>query len=329
MTRGKGAALVALGATAGATVLALVLYLTGELGEPEGRADRDAPSSKAMADPVRDPALRQRLGIVTAPLAEFSGAQQASGFARGLDAGALAAIMAEIDSARAAAAASQAEVSRLETLFRNDVSASRRAVEVARSQAAADAARLRLARQRIGLEYGPGVAGLGDAGTHQLVARIASGNAALIRIDVPGVLLTPGSRVQVRAGDVGASARVLGPAAAADSKLQSAGVLAVLTGPAVRQVLAGRVLAVQTPSGPAISGVLVPREAVVRYQGQMWVYRQQGGKFEREVLTGPQPVSEGWLVQTEFKPGDVIVIHGGTGLLALESRPAQSSGEED
>ena len=329
MTRGKGVALVALGAAAGASVLAFALYLAGDLGEQEGEADRDAPVAEASPDPVRDLALRQRLGIATAPLAAFSGAQEVSGFARGLDAGALAAIMAEIDSARATATASQAEATRLEALYRNDISASRRAVEAARAQAAADIARLRLARQRIGLEYGAGLAALGDAGLHQLVARIATGDAALIRIDVPGVLLAPGARVQIRAGDVGVSARVLGPAAAADSKLQSAGVLAILAGPAVRQVLAGRVLAVQTPSGPAVSGVLVPRDAVVRYQGQIWVFRKQGGKFEREVLTEPQQVSEGWLVQSGLKPGDEIVVHGGTGLLALESRPAQSSGEED
>lgn len=329
MNGGKGAALVAMGATAGASILALALYWAGDLGEKEGEARRDKPVATASPDPVRDPALRQRLGIVVAPLAAWSGAQQAGGFAKGLDAGALAAIVAEIDSARATAAASQAEATRLDALYHNDVSASRRALEAARAQAAADLARLRLARQRVGLEYGPGLASLGDAGLHQLVSRIAAGDAALIRIDVPGVLLATGTSVQVHAGDLVASARVLGAAAAADSKLQSAGVLAVVTGPAVRQVLAGRVLTVQAASGGSVSGVLVPRDAIVRYQGQMWVFRQEGGKFEREALIDPQPVEAGWLVRGGLKPGETVVIHGGAGLLALETRPAQSSGEED
>lgn len=329
MNEGKGAALVALGATAGASILALSLYWAGELGDKEGDADRDKPVLVASPDPVRDQTLRQRLGIVVAPLAAWSGAQQAGGFAKGLDASALAAIVAEIDSARATAAASQAEATRLDALYRSDVSASRRALEAARAQAAADLARLRLARQRIGLEYGPGLAELGDAGVRQLVSRIAAGDAALIRIDVPGALLVRGTAVQVRAGDLVAGARVLGAAAAADSKLQSAGVLAVVTGPEARQVLAGRVLSVQAASGGSVSGVLVPRDAIVRYQGQMWVFRQEGGKFEREVLIDPQPVEAGWLVRGGLKPGETIVIHGGTGLLALETRPAQSSGEED
>lgn len=329
MTRGKGTVLVATGAAAGASIAALTLYFAGELGGNTAEAVREKPANVAGTDPVFDPALRQRLGIAVAPLAAWSGAQQVSGFARGLDAGTLAAIVAEIDSARAAAAASQAEASRLAVLYRNDVSASRRALETARAQAAADLARLRLARQRIGLEYGPGLARLGDAGVQQLVSRIASGNAALIRIDVPGVLLAPGATVQIRAGDAAANARVLGAAAAADSKLQSAGVLAILTGPAVRQVLAGRVLPAQTASGGSISGVLVPRDAIVRYQGQMWVFRQEGGKFERDVLIDPQSVGEGWLVHSGLKPGDIIVVHGGASLLAMESRPAQSSGGED
>lgn len=329
MNRGKGAALVAMGAAAGASILALALYWAGELGEKEGDADRDKPVAVASPDPVHDQALRQRLGIVVAPLVASTGAQRIGGFARGLDAGALAAIVAEVDSARATAAASQAEAARLDALYRNDVSASRRAVEAARAQAAADLARERLARQRIGLEYGPGLAGLGDADLHQLVSRIAVGDAALIRIDVPGVLLAPGSTVQIHAGDIVANARVLGTAAAADSKLQSAGVLAVVTGPATRQVLAGRVLAVQAASGGSVSGVLVPRDAIVRYQGQMWVFRQEGVKFEREALIDPQPVEAGWLVRGGLKPGETIVIHGAADLLALETRPAQSSGEAD
>lgn len=329
MTPGKGAALVAIGAAAGASILALALYLAGDLGGETAHADNDRTAVESSPNPASDQALRQRLGIVQAPLAAFSGSQEAAGFARGLDSGALAAIAAEIDSARATSTASQAEAARLEALYRNDVSASRRAVEAARAQASGDLARLRLARQRIGLEYGPGLAGIGDAGVQQLVSRIAVGNAALIRVDVPGVLLAPGTLVQIRAGDSLTSVRVLGAAATADSKLQSAGVLAVLNGPAVREVLAGRVLAVQTASGSAVSGVLVPRDAIVRYQGQMWVFRQEAGKFEREALIGPLAIGDGWLVRSGLKPGDVIVIHGGVGLLALESRPAQSVGEED
>lgn len=329
MSGGKGAAMAALGAAAGASFLALALYLSGDLGDKDGDVEAERSVAAASPDPVRDAALRQRLGIVEAPLSAWSGAQQASGFARGLDAGPLAAIAAEIDSARATAAASQAEAARLDTLYRNDVSASRRSLEAARAQASADLARLRLARQRIALEYGPGLSGLGDGGMQQLVSRIAAGEAALVRIDIPGVLLTPGTTVQINAGDVMASARVLGAAAASDSKLQSAGVLAILTGPAVRQVLAGRVLAAQTAAAGTVSGVLVLRDAIVRYQGQMWVYRREGGKFEREALVEPIPVRDGWLVRGGLRPGMDIVVHGGASLLALETRPAQSSGEDD
>ncbi|MEP6867658.1 MAG: hypothetical protein ABJA20_04015 [Novosphingobium sp.] len=329
MTRKNGAALVAIGAVSGAAVLALALYLAGDLGEREAESESERQGAQASPDPVRDMALRARLGIKVAALSAFSGSQEASGFARGLDAGSLAAIVAEIDSAQAVVAASQAESARLDALYRNDVSASRRSVEAARAQALADLARLRLARQRIALEYGPGLARLGGAGVRQLVSRVTGGEAALVRIDIPGALLAAGTAVQIRAGQESAIVRVLGPAAAADSKLQSAGVLAVLSGTLARQLLAGRVLPVQTAVGPSIAGVLVPRDAVVRYQGQLWVFRQEAAKFERIILLDPQPIGEGWLVRSGLKPGDVIAIHGGTGLLALEDRPAQSAGEED
>ena len=83
--------------------------------------------------PLTDPAALARLGVKTAAVTTTVASQMTDGFARGLDVGPLAAIVAEADAARAAAAASQAEASRLEALYRQDVSASRRSVVWRRS----------------------------------------------------------------------------------------------------------------------------------------------------------------------------------------------------
>ncbi|MGQ7396580.1 hypothetical protein ACTGYH_12840, partial [Streptococcus suis] len=60
-----------------------------------------------------DAAFAKRIGLQTAPLSATTMASVARGFARGIDAGPLASIEADIATARAAAQASSAEAARL------------------------------------------------------------------------------------------------------------------------------------------------------------------------------------------------------------------------
>lgn len=325
-------------ALGGAGVLALTLYAAGLLGQGtspkparDETAERKASAGEAVGVIAIDADTQRRLGIVVAPLTSSSDAETLDGFAKGLDVAPLAAIIAEIDTAEAAAAASTAEARRLEALYRQDVSASRRSVEAARAQAQGDMARVRLAQQRIGIEFGPGLLRLGVMQVRQLAAAIANGEAALVRIDIPGANLAPGTAVSVAAGPATSMVRVLGPAGAADARLQSAGVLAVLRGPIARQSLTGRVLTARIAAGPARAGLLVPRDAIVRFQGQMWVYRLTAKGFVRVALSDPVSVSEGWLVGSGLSPADRIAVRGGAGLLAIDIGGAGQgqSAEED
>jgi hypothetical protein len=269
-----------------------------------------------------------RLGVRTAALSVTTTRGMSGGFARSLDVAPLAAILAEVDAARASAAASQAEAGRLETLYRQDVSTSRRSVETARAQALADSSRVRLAEQRIGLEFGAGLMRMGPGALRQLVSEIAAGRAALVRIDVPGADLPSGSAIEIGEPGAGMLVHVLGPAAVADARLQSAGVLAVVRGPMARQAQAGRILPARASSSGAVAGVLVPRDAIIRFQGRMWVFRQNGRKFDRVALTDPQPVANGWVVRDGLKADDVIATSGAAGLLALEAGGTASDAEE-
>lgn len=311
----------------GAGVMALGLYGTGAIRRSGDMAtasadSTDAPSHKSA--PLADAGDLARLGVKTAAVTTTTASQTADGFARGLDAGPLAAIVAEVDAASAAASASRAEAARLEALYRQDVSASRRSVEAARAQALADSARIRFAEQRIGLEFGSGLMRLGPAGVRQLVGEIANGRAALVRIDIPGVLLGTGSQVTIGEPGSAMAVRVLGPAAAADARLQSAGVLAVVRGRLVRQVQAGRIMPARAATGIASSGIFVPRDAIVRFQGRMWVFRRDGKAFRRIALDDPQTSPDGWVVRSGLKAGDVIAVAGATGLLALDAGGAVS-----
>ena len=112
MSRWRSAAWAGMGAAA----MALGLYGAGAIkhsdaAQTASAEDADAPSEKDAAraknDPVTDPAALARLGVKTAAVTTTVASQMADGFARGLDVGPLASIVAEIYAARVAAAAAQ------------------------------------------------------------------------------------------------------------------------------------------------------------------------------------------------------------------------------
>lgn len=323
---GLGAGAMALGLYGAGAIKHSGMRETASAEDADARSDKDSPSQKH--DLVTDPGTLARLGVRTGAVTTAVASQMADGFARGLDAGPLAAIVAETDAARAAAGASQAEAARLEALYRQDVSASRRSVESARAQALADASRSRLAEQRIGLEFGSGLFRLGPAAIRQLVGEIANGRAALIRIDIAGAMPAQGSVIEIGEPGSAMAVQVLGPAATADARLQSAGVLAIVRGLRARQAQAGRILPARAATGVASSGMLVPRDAIVRFQGRMWVFRLNGKVFERVVLDDPQSSPQGWIVRGGLKAGDVIAVAGAAGLLAIDAGGAVSDAEE-
>jgi hypothetical protein len=96
----------------------------------------------------------------------------------------------------------------------------------------APTARLTLACQRVGLEFGAARA----AGLRAMpaLARQAAGQRALLRIDMPQGAPPAGSMVQVGDGAEAMRLKVLGPATGGDAQLQTAGVLALAEGAAAR-----------------------------------------------------------------------------------------------
>jgi len=311
------------GLGAGASALAMLALMparqTVEGSAPGSMAGQpEAPTSSDRDGEVRiDAAEQKRIGLTLAPVTATTAPSITHGFARGLDTGALAAIEAEIVTARAAANASRAEAARLALLASQDQSASVKSVQAARAQAAGDVARADLASRRIGLEYGAGLARLSPAARRALIADIAAGRAALVRIDVPGARLADLTHVRIDGG--GGSIRVIGPAAAADARLQSAGVLAILRGPVGGSATNGRILGVTIEQGGAASGVAVPRDAVLRWRGGLWVYRQAGPEmFTRVELVNARAITGGWFVESGLAPGSRVAIGAAGTLLAID-----------
>lgn len=278
------------------------------------------------AETVRlDARTQERLGIATTTLAPASRVHRSETWARILDPAALAAAISELQAATAAAAASQAEATRSERLHADDgnISAQRRDLAVA--QAAADAARASIALARLRMDWGPGVAGLPHAARKALVEAALAGSRALVRIELPQQLpLDSGfgaAEVQPRRNSAPLPVAVLGTMAVADLRWQTRGLLGVVDDPqgllAPGQVLGAYLL----QPGPPASGVEVPRSALLRWRGQLWVYVQTGPEdFERRPLPAAEAYADGWFVAAGLIPGEKVVHAGVVSLLAREQQ---------
>jgi hypothetical protein len=267
-----------------------------------------------------DPATMRRLSVAIAPARAMTRSASVTGFARVLDPIPLAQLDADIAAAQPAAFASAAEAARTRALFAADATVSRRAAEAATMQARGDSARLALLRRRLGLEWGPAVASLGDARRAALVEAVAAGRAALVRIDsASGAGQASLRTVVLDLGDLGAvTATILGPARAADPRLQSPGLIAQVSGPKAGLLSTGLSMPARL-SGTMQAGVFIPGSAVLRVDGGSWIYRQHApGAFRRTLLIGTIPVPGGLFVTGGVRPGDAVVASGAAALYAAE-----------
>src|SRR6202012_304677 len=141
-----------------ATGLMLVLLAAPAFAAPAKPAAAEAaPGVLEM-----DAKTQARLGVAVVNLQTAYRSSAQAAFARGLDPGPLAQLDSDLATARAAAQASAAEAARTKALG-SDQTVSKQVAEAAESQARQDALKLKLLRQRVGLEWGPGIAKLSDA----------------------------------------------------------------------------------------------------------------------------------------------------------------------
>jgi len=272
-----------------------------------------------------DAPTQARLGVVTAPLTAARKTASVGGFARAVDPVPLATLDADIVAAVAAVGASQAEAARTRTLNAADQTVSRKVAEAAAAQARADAAKLALLRRRLGLEWGPSIQALSDARRGRLIADIAAGRSALVRIDASSGLSQLRGTAIIDLGPGGtARAVILGPARVGDPRLQSTGLLALINGPQAMRMGSGTVAPATLAAGPETTGVIVPRAALLRTAGQTFAYvRRDAGSFERRPIAGGLSDPAGLFVAGGFRPGEPVVVKGAAQLFAAET-PAKA-----
>ena len=135
-----------------------------------------------------------------------------------------------------------------------------------------------------------------------------------------------------------AVARLVGPAADVDSLTRAPVYLYRTRAPWPGARPGAPIMAAVAAPGGTESGVLIPTNAVVQWDGLAWVFVRHKGEgtealFVRRRVDTSQPVPGGWLVHTggatEVSAGDTVVVRGAELLLSEEFRSRTGGGEED
>ena len=286
--------------------------------EPESRVHHGTNGDVTI---TLDAATQKLMGLQTAPLAAAELPPETKGFGRVLDPGALAAAVTDFVSAQATAAASHKELARLKTLT-EQTNTTPRALEAGEAAAQRDQAQVAAARARL-----LAVAGKTLSERSDLVAvmqALVTGESALVRIELPageGLKSDPvGARLLTLDENAPPlEAKFVGPAPAVDPQTQAQGFLFLVEANASQLAPGAAVTGFLKSSRAAQAGVLVPRGAILRFNGATWIYLETGEeKFSRVEVALGSPLTDGWFVREGLKPQDKVVTVGAQQLLSEE-----------
>ena len=271
--------------------------------------------------------LRERMGLKTQPLEKAEINPEVKAYGKVLDPTPLATLLIEQTTAQASLEASNKEYERVKRLFADGQSASARSVEAAEALMKKDRIQAQSVQSRLHLALGSAAASRIDLA--KLVDSLTQFKSSLVRMDLPlseNVSSTPtGARVSIDGGDENFSdAEYLGPATTVDAQIQGRGYLFLMqtNGLPPGALVTGWL---KLP-GEADSGVVVPREAVVRHEGEAFLYLQTGeDSFVRKEIELEHPVNNGWFIENGLKAKKSVVVSGAQQLLSEELK---GEGEE-
>ncbi|MCL5279149.1 MAG: hypothetical protein M1376_04490, partial [Planctomycetes bacterium] len=242
--------------------------------EPEAQAEESFVQRESNGQTVvtLDPNEQRLIGLKVAPLQAAQAPTEVRGFGRVLDPAPLAALVTEGATAQAALRASTKEYERVKTLFEQNQNASAKALETAEAVMNKDRVAVESVQLRLLAGWGKEIASRTDLQT--FVASLAARQVVLIRVDLPLGDRPKAPPAGGRVAPVGApeseiEAQILGPAPATDPQTQTEGYLLLAKTNALAPGAA--LIAYLAIPGPTRSGVIVPREAVLRHEGGTFV----------------------------------------------------------
>jgi hypothetical protein len=269
------------------------------------------------------PEQQAKAGIVLADLAPREVSQEVKGYGLVIDTQPLLDLLAELRSAEATLEASTKEYERVQALHANDQNASARTVETASATVKRDQIQVETIRSRLGSAWGPQFI---KSDAARLVQSLSTLEAVLIRVDLAvdeSLQSSPATARVVSPMDStrSAEARFLGRATTAPAQTPGQGFLFLLQPNSLDLRPGMGLVTFLTLEGPRLHGVLLPRSAIVRQQGQAWVYVQTGDRtFERKLVVLEHALDDGWFVDANAAPAGRVVIGGALTLLSEELR---------
>jgi hypothetical protein len=274
------------------------------------------------------PKQAEAMGLKFAAPETVKLAPEVQGYGRVLDPAPLVAVLAEVETARVAATASEKEFARVKKLHAENANASTQALETADAAMQRDRAQLRAAQAHLLVGWGKAFARQVDLPA--LTRAVTTGEAALVRIDLLSGDAPAQPPTVARVGPLASAGElqevaVLGNAPSADPQAQGAGYLALWRtnplppGTALRAVL--------TTGGEPKDVLMLPRSAFVRHQGAVFIYVQtKGGGYTRRLVTIGSELPAGLVVAEGVAAGDKVVVTGAQQLLAIELLGSSSGG---
>jgi hypothetical protein len=275
-----------------------------------------------------DAATQQVMGLETTALGSAQLSPEVKGYGRVLDISSLATLVSDLSTAQAANDASQAELERLKTLAAQS-NASTRALQAAKAAAAHDQAQVDSTRLRLLANWGSAVAERQDLAA--FVHALSSLSNALVELDVPvGQALTnlptEARVVSFSHENAPVAAQYLGPVPAVDPQMQARGFLFLISPNRLHLTPGTAITGFLILPGEPVQGVLLPRSAVVRFNGTAWVYVQTAAEtFRRTEVSLAHSLEKGWFVQGSLNLQDKVVTVGAQQLLSEERK---GQGEE-
>jgi hypothetical protein len=311
-------------------LLALLAAVTYAGQERDGNAAPQADAHPALA--LTDTQQRAAGIRVDHPVATVN-APQLEAYGLVVDPVALVTDLGRMESTQAAWHAAQADVARLAGLYRDNLNASLKSLQLGQAQASETGAQARAAAATFALQWGP-VAALGAEERHALIDALSANRQVLVRAGLPGHPLADsvGPRALLEIEGVNVAAHVLGSLQRTDPQLQGAAWLLAVdrAPPGLRPGAHVRVLLERAP----VKGFLVPAVALLYDEKGAYVYRNVGGntggkhQYEAVAVQLLSAMGDGWLV-SGLNASDAIVVDGAGVLWSLQGIGTFSAAEEE
>lgn len=340
--------------------VAIVIAVGGALGLRVLGAGRNAASKQEtpIAAPIRTRQAEGELrlvvpanamaaaGIAVEPVRSTSFQDHASGLATVLSPQTLLdqrrtyqTAAAEAVRAGLSVSAARREVDRLTTLYADDRLVSAKALEAARVIAGTEDANLKNARGQIALltatlarQWGPVIAAGVVRGSSSM-ERVFAGQSVLLQVALTARQpVSPPTQVRLEpTSGSPLDVAIVSRSPIADPRFQAQSFYAIA--PADDRLLPGMSVEATVPTAAPTTGVSIPDAAVVRWQGQPFVYVAMGNdEFVRRPIATDIATASGWLVKTGVADGARVVVHGAQLLLSEELKtksPSNPGGQSD